>query len=285
MEMVDSIDDIFRQARQGSVAAIIQILNEKLADSGVRTRAVLDHGVLQLLCEALSPEQLEQKSLVERIRQILQTISPRHIHRININSRLVREQQLMWLQEIQRDPDGQLLWSQEILLSRLNPLKRIAEDWQHARLLSIATPVANAPKEAIATQHFWRGMMIGGASLALLVVLVGWAMFDWLGLKLPQQLRGSNSQSLPASSPPSKPITAAQDPFVQAVRLAEAAGTDGREATTRAEWLELASRWQRAADLMNDVMPNDSRFATAQNRAKVYQDNSRTALQKADSLR
>ena len=114
METVDSIDDIFRQARQGSVAAIIQILNEKLADSGVRTRAVLDHGVLQLLCEALSPEQLEQTPLVERIRQILQSISPRNIHRINVNSRLVREQQLMWLQEVQRDPDGQLLWSQEI---------------------------------------------------------------------------------------------------------------------------------------------------------------------------
>ena len=283
METVDSIDDIFRQARQGSVAAIIQILNEKLADSGVRTRAVLDHGVLQLLCEALSPEQLEQTPLVERIRQILQSISPRNIHRINVNSRLVREQQLMWLQEVQRDPDGQLLWSQEILLSRLNPLKRLTEDWHHARLLSIATPVANVPKEAIANQQFWRGMMIGGASLGLLLLLVGWAMFDWLGLTLSPQIGGSNAQI--SSAPSVSPSPTVPDPFVQAVRLAEAAGLDGREAATRAEWLDLASRWQRASDLMDSVIPNDNRFATAQNRAKVYQDNSRTALQKADSLR
>ncbi len=281
MEMVDSIDDIFRQARQGSVAAIIQILNEKLADSGVRTRAVLDHGVLQLLCEALSPEQLEQTPLVERIRQILQSISPRNIHRININSRLVREQQLLWLQEIQRDPDGQLLWSEEISLLRLNPLKRIAEDWKHARLLSIATPVANSPKEAIANQQFWRGMMIGGASLALLLLLVGWAIFDWLGLKLPQQTIGAS----PSPEQSATPQPAVPDPFVQAVRLAEAAGVDGRTATTRAEWLDLASRWQRASDLMETVVPDDDRFATAQNRAQVYQENSRTALQKADSLR
>ena len=47
--MVDSIENITKQARQGSVAAIIQVLNDKLADSGVRTRAIFEDGVLQLL--------------------------------------------------------------------------------------------------------------------------------------------------------------------------------------------------------------------------------------------
>ncbi len=49
--MVNIVDDIARQARQGSVAAIIQILNDRLAEIGVRTRAVFADGVLQLLCD------------------------------------------------------------------------------------------------------------------------------------------------------------------------------------------------------------------------------------------
>ena len=53
--MVNSVNDIAKQARRGSVSAIIQILNEKLADSGVRTRAIFEDGILQLLCEAPTP--------------------------------------------------------------------------------------------------------------------------------------------------------------------------------------------------------------------------------------
>jgi hypothetical protein len=53
--MRDPMDDIAQQARQGSVAAIIQTLNEQLVDVGIRTRAVLADGILQLLCEAAIP--------------------------------------------------------------------------------------------------------------------------------------------------------------------------------------------------------------------------------------
>ncbi|WP_416666583.1 hypothetical protein [Egbenema bharatensis] len=126
--MVDSIDDIARQARQGSVSAIIQILNEKLADSGVRTRAVFEQGVLQLLCEAATPEQLEQSVLVPDVRRILEAIQPRRIRRVNINSRIVREQQLLWLEEINRDGVNQLLWSEEIVLNRPNFMQRFFRD-------------------------------------------------------------------------------------------------------------------------------------------------------------
>jgi hypothetical protein len=72
IKMRDPMDDIARQAHQGSVAAIIQTLNEQLSDAGVRTRAVFADGVLQLLCEAASKEQLEQSVLVVKIRQILE---------------------------------------------------------------------------------------------------------------------------------------------------------------------------------------------------------------------
>ncbi|MEB3214099.1 MAG: hypothetical protein VKL39_22315, partial [Leptolyngbyaceae bacterium] len=120
-----SIDDITQQARQGSVAAIIQVLNNRLSDYGVRTRAVLAQGMLQLLCEAETTECLERDTLVHQIRQILSSLRPRHIRRVKINSRLVKEQQLLWLDEIQRDPENELLWTEEISLPRPNPIQLI----------------------------------------------------------------------------------------------------------------------------------------------------------------
>ena len=92
------MSDVAKQARQGSVAAIIQVLNEQLADLGVRTRAVIASGVLQILCEASTVEQLEQEQVVSRVQQILEEISPFGLRRVQVNSRLVREQQMLWLE-------------------------------------------------------------------------------------------------------------------------------------------------------------------------------------------
>lgn len=291
--MVDPIDDIGRQARQGSVSAIIQILNEKLADSGVRTRAILDNGVLQLLCEAPTPEQLEQPVLVERVRYILESIGPRNIRRININSRIVREQQLLWLQEIQRDPKGQLLWSEEITLARLNPFKRMVEDWKTDRLAE-PTPLPKSERSIKEQQQFWRGMLVGGASLLLLLALVGWAIANWLGFRFPTLQTAVNPQPSPtpaaaapaaASASPAATPAASTDPFVLAVRLAEQSVAEGRKAQTQADWLRVASQWQRASDLMGQVPATDSRAPTAQNRKELYQKNSEAALKKAQEMR
>ena len=122
--MSSSVNDIFGQARQGSVAAIIQILNERLEEDEIRTRAVFEDGILQLLCEAPSPEQLEQSHVIQRVQRILETINPRRISKVNINSRIVCEQQLLWLEEINRDPDKHLLWSEFITLQKPFFLKR-----------------------------------------------------------------------------------------------------------------------------------------------------------------
>jgi len=294
--MIQSIDNIARQARQGSIAAIIQILNDKLADSGVRTRAMLDGGVLQLLCEAASPDQLEQTPLVERIRYLLESIGPHNIHRVNINSRIAREQQLLWLEEIQRDPEQQLLWSQEVRLKRPNPLKRWWEDRQLARFDAAMTPLPRSEsKSQKASRHFWRGMIVGGSSLGLLLLLVGWAVSDWLGVR-PDALFSQSANEVPAEpEPQTSPVATAPspaataptpaDPFVEAVRIAERAAADGQTATSPAEWLDLASRWQKAADLMAQVSADDGRYATAQNRIQLYGDNSQAAQEKAESLR
>lgn len=263
------VNDIKGQARQGSVAAIIQVLNEQLADAGIRTRAMLAEGVLQLLCEAQAEDQLSQPEVVEQVRRILEGLAPRGIRRVNINSRIVREQQLLWLEEITRDPEGQLLWSELITLKQPNPLARVWQDMQLAR--SRPRPLKAEKRRNLKQQYFWRGLM-GGASLCLLVVMVGWVLRERLGFV------GDVSPTPEAPAPETPAPTPGPDPFVQAVRLAEQAAVDGQQATTPAEWLDLAARWRRASDLMDSVPPGDPRYATAASRVEVYRQNSEQAL-------
>lgn len=263
------VNDIKGQARQGSVAAIIQVLNEQLADAGIRTRAMLAEGVLQLLCEAQAEDQLSQPEVVEQVRRILESLAPRGIRRVNINSRIVREQQLLWLEEITRDPEGQLLWSELITLKQPNPLARVWQDMQLAR--SRPRPLKAEKRRNLKQQYFWRGLM-GGASLCLLVIMVGWVLQERLGFV------GDVSPTPEAPAPETPAPTPGPDPFVQAVRLAEQAAVDGQQATTPAEWLDLAARWRRASDLMDSVPPGDPRYATAASRVEVYRQNSEQAL-------
>jgi hypothetical protein len=297
--MVDPIDDIARQARQGSVSAVIQILNEKLADSGIRTRAIFEQGVLQLLCEAPKPEQLDRPQLVPQVQQILNSLQPRNIRRVNINSRIVREQQLLWLDEINRDPEGQLLWSEEITLSQPSFFQRFAQDRKDEK----NAPKSNAPKGspirlAREKRVFWRGLL-GGASLSLFLLLVGWALKTWLNPKFAAQPTSPSvspvspaapapavqpSAIAPAATQPTATSPAAiEDSFTQAVRLAEDSARLGQSAKTSADWSDLAARWQRASDLMAEVPPTNQRFKIAQDRVQLYRNNSEAAAQKAES--
>src|ERR687885_2753278 len=171
-KMYDPMDDIARQAHEGRVAAIIQTLNEQLADAGVRTRAVFEDGVLQLLCEAASKEQLEQSVLVPQVRRILEDLAPRNIRRVKINSRIVREQQLLWLEEITRDPENQLLWSEVIILAKPNIFKRLATGWknqQTAPKKQLAFPEISSGN--IRKKNPYRRGIISGISLSLLLLL------------------------------------------------------------------------------------------------------------------
>jgi hypothetical protein len=286
--MANSIDDIARQARQGSVAAIIQILNEKLAHCGVRTRAVLDNGVLQLLCEAHKVEQLEQSTLVERIRQILESLAPPNIRRVKINSRLVREQQLLWLEEISRNPEKQLLWFQEITLAKPNIFKRLAEDIKNLsakpeeRPLALPATASSSSSSSSSSlslereqRQFWLGMMVGGAGLGLLLLVLGLAVSHFLGLKLPYPIEAPKPAPVAQSSP--KP-----DQFTEAVRLAEQASAAGKTAKSRADWLAIAAKWQQAAELMDAVPSSHPDYKKAEDRRKVYRQNSQDTQKKAE---
>lgn len=282
--MVDPINDIARQARQGSVAAIIQVLNDNLADAGVRTRAMFDQGVLQILCEAAKPEQLEQTVLVPQVKQILESLQPRSVRRVNINSRIVREQQLLWLEEINRDPTHPLLWSEEITLAKPSFIQRLAQDRQDASKPSSSIS-QSSPRIRREKKVFWRGL-VGGASLSLFLLLLGGALYRWLGPNAESKPSSANTSPTPAippaqAKPSATTSAAAPDPFAEAVRLAEQTVGAGQSAKTTSDWLAVASRWQRASDLMGQIPATDPRYPTAQDRVQRYRQNSEAAQQKA----
>lgn len=267
---MQTMDNIDRQARQGSVAAIIQILNERFADSQIRIRAVLDQGILQLLCEAPTPEQIPQAEIVNRVKTTLEEINPRGIGKVKVNGRVVQEEQLLWLDAIKRDPKNQLLWSELISIKTTNPIARLWQDWQTPRQRNPFAEVQQPRNRQVIQGAFWRGLL-GGASLCLFLLVMGWAFKDWLGIELSQRVQPDTGVATPQPPPD-------QDPFVQAVRLAQSAADDGQTANTTAQWLELAARWQRAADLMAEVPPSDDRYGTAQQRVDAYRKNSALAL-------
>jgi len=279
--MAPTIDDIDLQARQGSIAAIIQILNEHFADTGIRTRAVQDNGVLQLLVEAPTEDQLIQTEVVPEVRSVLESISPRGVTKVNINSRIVQEQQLLWLDEIKRDPEHSLLWSEPIALKRPNPMVRFWQDLRAPRQRNPFLDDLPSKKGRSSQLAFWRGL-IGGASLCLLLLMVGWATKDWLGFDLGTMLPQPQDNTPNATPTPAVPPD--QDPFVLAVRIAQQSVEDGKSATTAAAWLDLAVRWQRASDLMAEVPPEDERYPIAQDRIESHAQNKALALQEAERI-
>lgn len=299
VDPVDPIDDIAQQARQGSVAAIIQVLNEKLAGSGVRTRAFFEDGVLQLLCEAAQEQQLDQATLVPKVKQILESLSPRNIRHVNINSRIVQEQQLLWLKEIHRHPEAQL-WSEEVTLARPHLLKQIVTDLKQKQLAAArdTLPRATSLRQMREQRQFRRGIL-GGTILSLLLVgaIVG---YNWLTSQgrraevadspTPTTVPSSPAATIdptpvPSSVPSPNQVTSNLDPFGEAVRLAEQAAIAGRTAQSSADWLALATQWQQASDLMAKVPSQDTRYSTAQDRINLYVKFSEAALQEANRVR
>ena len=290
--MANPVDDIARQAREGSVSSIIQILNDQLAYVGVRARAVFADGVLQLLCEAATSQLLEQSSLVDRVRDILEGLSPRNIRRVNINSRLVREHQLLWLEEISRDPENQLLWSQEIKLRKPNLFKRLAAAHRERQAQGgkRALPRIAAPRSMQQPRQFQRGI-VGGVSLTVLLLGAAAAIYKGLNSQVSNSTQAT-TQAV-ASATPNLETSAlkiskenpnsAVDSFSQAVRVAEQAATDGKTAQSRGNWLVVAAKWQQASDLMAAVPPNHPRYTTAVNRTALYRQNSDRAQQEAQN--
>ncbi|MEH2356241.1 hypothetical protein [Nostoc sp.] len=299
-QVVDRINDIGWQAHQGSVAAIIQLLNEKLAQSCVRTRAIFSDGVLQILCEAARVEQLEQSLLVEQIQQILESIAPRHIRRVKINSRIVREQQLLWLKEIDSDRENQLLWSQEITLIQPNIVKQLIKDFTEAQAelgkpnypkTQVSRPLVLINKEKYKNKP--KTNILAAAGLCSLLLL-SWVVYAQLGNKLKNLIQLETSKSLttentndkkaqtPSRAPNNNISEPSDDPFQISVRIANQASASGKTAITSTQWLEIAAKWQRASDLMSTVPQTHSRYQEAKIRTQLYKKYSEAAQKEAD---
>lgn len=311
--MVEVLDNITIQARQGSVAAIIQVLNEKLAESGVRARAVVAQGVLQLLCEADSPKKLDQSSLIDQVRNVLESIRPRYIRRVKVNTRLVSEHQLLWLDEIEDDPDSQLLWTAEFSLSRRSLAQHLKDLAQRQQSQASGTVLADTSERERQKRRVWQ-TLVGIGGLGIFLCLSGWAIYGSLSkrsiaqrqdtIQANQVSLANDESNASAASPLTSPETTspeevseingaetgqadnvtpdAPDPFAQAVRLAEQSVEDGKSAATVDEWMDLAARWQRASDLMGDVTTEDERYAIAQDRTALYKQNSLDSLKQAE---
>lgn len=292
--IVNRTNDITWQARRGSVAAIIQILNERLARSGVRTRAVFEDGVLQLLCEAQTIDQLERTTLVNQVREILESIAPRNIRTVKINSRIVREQQLLWLDEINRDPENQLLWSEKIILKQPSLLHQLLKDFQDKKIeLAKNRPILinNNYYHKSAEKKIFSPLSLG--LFLLLTISAGYVFiyprFSWHQV-LPKKQGSSQAISpkvLPKKQYSSQAISPSSnllkdDIFLEAVRIANQAAAAGKTAKSATQWLEIAANWQRASDLMSQVSPQNIRYKEAQIRTKLYQQYSKAAQQEAE---
>ena len=281
--MSNLTDDTAKQAHQGDIVALVQVLNSQLAEMGIKIRGIFVDGVLQLLCEAGQAEQLERSPVVTRIRNVLESISPRHIYRVRINSRIFQNQQLLWFDEINRNPNTQLLWYEDIFLKKPPLPQRLlgilkddqfsTQTWQTSRI--------NSTDDIQQNQQFQRGL-VGGLIVSLAALLISFGVYQWLSLQTsnPEEIPSTPAVTPTPTPPPENSLTDSEK-FAQAVRLAQEAVAAGETAQTAQEWSEIAETWGEAAELMEAVSPEFSRSATAQNRASLYRRNQEVALEEA----
>ncbi|MBE9229095.1 hypothetical protein IQ264_27190 [Phormidium sp. LEGE 05292] len=299
--MLDPRENVAKQARSGSVAAIIQLLNEKLSATGVRTRAVRENDLLQLLCEAEKADNLEKSILVPQIQEILASISPRNIRRAKINSRIIQEQQLLWVEEINRDPESQLLWVEEIKLPQRHFWDQLVENLSEHKISVGKQPTLKSSLTPVerSRQQLRRGIIVG-ALFSLSLSLVGWGLYYSLSRPANQttvKKSDSSVATLPSLSSVNQKanttkavvqqtsVSLSTDSFSTAVKLAEQAVAAGQVAETPAQWLEIAANWQKASDYMSNVPANDDRYQLAQNRKELYRQSSEIALKEAQKKR
>jgi hypothetical protein len=288
--VANSANDSLRQAYQGSVSAIIQILNDRLAGTGIRTRAIFEGRVLQLLCEAAKPEQLVQDTIVPQIKATLEDISPRNIRRVNINARIIQEQQLLWLDEIKKGGgDNPVLWSQELALSRPNLMNHffagLKKDGPEMPAYAQDLPSGRKARSATSVSPKVVAGGVGGACVLALAGFGAWKLMQPAPETEVIAKGPTKSQTLKPKAPKA-PVAGvstapAADDFGAAVRLANSANEATQTAKTPADWQAIGQKWGQASDLMAKVQPNSANYAIAQDRTMKYRSNQAIALKKA----
>nr|WP_290228183.1 hypothetical protein [Trichocoleus desertorum] len=92
------------------------------------------------------------------------------------------------------------------------------------------------------------------------------------------------STTTPTPSPKAAPArsskpTDANDPFRQAINRATQASTLGQSAETEGDWSTVASQWNQAILLLEEVPPDSANYETAQTKLQEYQRNFNYAKQ------
>lgn len=275
----------------------MEVLNEQLQDTGVSTRVALGaNGILEILCEAGHPENLDKRVIVSRIQRSLDQLSPRPFRQVHIQSCLTNDVQSLWVSTLSFEARRKLLWSEKIQIRHLSWVKRMLRSWEiklpkskpqkrSTKFKLAAPPVAatSAAERKMPSLSFSpQSKLVLGAIAA---GFCGWLSHDWWQLKTQVSPNISGSATVTQTSTSgSSGSDLSFEPFNQAVRLAIQAANGGQSATTYGEWLDLANRWQQASELMKLVAPNHPRYAEAQERVLSYRQNSELALAKAKAL-
>lgn len=173
----------------------------------------------------------------------------------------------------------------------------------HPPISTFARQRASTHEPTTATVHtsspfahlsFWQKAVTGVAAAALLGI-VGWTLYSrFIEGNDPSDVIPPYSEEDPTVVDPvetpefggDEPLTDSeiQDPFAEAVYIAQEAVAAGETARTSEEWSAIAEQWQRASGLMAIVPPTDERFAIARDRTVLYRNNGEFARQKVLEL-
>jgi hypothetical protein len=289
MTNLDLANRTMTEARQGNIAALLQVLNEELGKIGVRSRAIFTDGLLHLLCESDSQECLEQGELVPHIQQLFEQIAPSDIQRVKINARISQPQQIFWLDAINKDPANQLLWSESINLVKPNIWQVLGNGgFSHGNYQFIWGLITGLIFGAIATALYHsltvpKGNQVAKETNNQVSIPAATTTASPRIQPSPNPIIATPSpQTTTTGTEPATPQLNSEESFKEAVRLAQSASDAGKIAQTREEWLVIAEQWQKAADLMASIPPEYERYDVATDRAFAYQQNSYAAQGEAD---
>lgn len=210
--MLDFPDDITWQARQGKVAAILQILRQEFTEMGLQVRAVLQNGVLHLLCEIDAKEPPEREVLLPRIQSIFTSLTPDLIRQIRIYGRAAQDQPLVWFGEngflegrsSEQNSDNNSdnnsenhlpsCWQDNIFLEQPHQSHQLSSHSRQSTQELALTP------ELRQHHQFQRGLVLGVA-LSSILGLISFAGYQALSPPQPKSLNSQFSQTSSVSEP------------------------------------------------------------------------------------
>lgn len=279
-------------ARQGDPSAIAALMNRTLKPKGITAKAVARQGCLQIQLE--SAQVPNQTALTQFVSKGLENLQVRSIRSVRLYGYQVGAEIPAWEEEIVLPGSEEpTVLEVEELQNGAMPAATITSssfesDWQDG------TP----PPPPRRRSNSWLPLL----AIALLAGLGALAYYLLPRLSpQPQPLPtlADSPVAVPTTDPTTDPtttdpttdpttanptatVTPSQTPFRDAVNRATAAATQTQTAATANEWRQVATLWEEAIALMNQVPQNDANYAIAQEKVSEYQGNLDYAQRKLD---